>query len=128
MPGIGPITASAIVATVGDVSNFASARDFAAWIGLVPKQNSTGGKPRQGGISKAGDRYLRRLLMNGASSVIRHTRIKAREGWLADLIGRRPTMVAAVAQANKTARIVWALLVRGESYRPQRGAPHPAAA
>jgi NADPH-dependent 2,4-dienoyl-CoA reductase/sulfur reductase-like enzyme len=102
VPGIGPITASAIVATVGDVSNFASARHFAAWIGLVPKQNSTGGKPRQGGISKAGDRYLRRLLVLGASAVIRHIRIKAREGWLADLIGRRPTMVAAVA-----ANIAW---------------------
>ena len=128
MPGIGPITASAIVATVGDVSNFASARHFAAWIGLVPKQNSTGGKPRQGGISKAGDRYLRRLLVLGATAVIRHTRIKAREGWLADLIGRRPTMVAAVAQANKTARIVWALLARGESYRPPHGAPQPVGA
>lgn len=123
VPGIGPITASAIVATVGDVSNFASARHFAAWIGLVPKQNSTGGKPRQGGISKAGDRYLRRLLVLGASAVIRHTRIKAPAGWLADLIARRPTMVAAVAQANKTARIVWALLARGESYRPQHGTP-----
>ena len=128
VPGIGPITASAIVATVGDVSNFASARHFAAWLGLVPKQNSTGGKPRQGGISKAGDRYLRRLLVLGASAVIRHTRIKAREGWLADLIERRPTMVAAVAQANKTARIVWALLTRGESYRPQQGAPPHAGA
>jgi transposase len=128
VPGIGPITASAIVATVGDVSNFASARHFAAWIGLVPKQNSTGGKPRQGGISKAGDHYLRRLLVLGATAVIRHTRIKAREGWLAELIERRPTMVAAVAQANKTARIVWALLARGESYRPQQGSPQHAGA
>ena len=128
VPGIGPITASALVATVGEVSNFASARHFAAWIGLVPKQNSTGGKPRQGGISKAGDRYLRRLLVLGATAVIHHTRIKAREGWLADLIGRRPTMVAAVAQANKTARIVWTLLARGESYRPQQGSPQHAGA
>lgn len=71
VPGIGPITASAIVATVGDMSNFASALHFAAWIGLVPRQNSTGGKPRQGGISKAGDRYLRRLLVLVAASVIR---------------------------------------------------------
>jgi len=126
VPGIGPITASAIVATVGDVSNFASGRHFAAWIGLVPKQNSTGGKPRQGGISKAGDRYLRRLLVLGATAVIRHTRIKAREGWLAELIGRRPTMVAAVAQANKTARIAWALLARGENYRPQEASALPA--
>jgi transposase len=128
VPGIGPITASAIVATVGDVSNFASARHFAAWIGLVPRQNSTGGKPRQGGISKAGDRYLRRLLVLGAASVIRQIRIKAREGWLADLIGRRPTMVAAVAQANKTARVAWALMARGESYRPRQGSPQLAGA
>lgn len=128
VPGIGPITASAIVATVGDVSNFPSARHFAAWIGLVPRQNSTGGKPRQGGISKAGDRYLRRLLVLGAASVIRQIRIKAREGWLADLIGRRPTMVAAVAQANKTARVAWALLARGESYRPRQGSPQLAGA
>ena len=128
VPGIGPITASALVATVGEVSNFASARHFAAWIGLVPKQNSTGGKPRQGGISKAGDRYLRRLLVLGASAVIRHNRTKAGEGWLASLIARRPTMVAAVAQANKAARIAWALLARGGSYDPQRSAARPAAA
>ena len=92
VPGIGPITASAIVATVGDVSNFASARHFAAWLGLVPKQNSTGGKPRQGGISKAGDRYLRRLLVLGASAVIRHTRIKAREGKSVSLIASPRTL------------------------------------
>lgn len=128
VPGIGPITASAIIATVGEVSNFASARHFAAWIGLVPKQNSTGGKPRQGGISKAGDQYLRRLLVLGASTVIRHNRTKAGEGWLASLIARRPTMVAAVAQANKAARIAWALLARGGSYDPQRSAARPALA
>ena len=128
VPGIGPITASAIIATVGEMSNFASARHFAAWLGLVPKQNSTGGTPRQGGISKAGDRYLRRLLVLGASTVIRHNRTKAGEGWLASLIARRPTMVAAVAQANKAARIVWALLARGGSYDPQRSAARPAAA
>jgi transposase len=128
VPGIGPITASAIVATAGNVSNFASARHFAAWIGLVPRQNSTGGKPRQGGISKAGDRCIRRLLVHGATAVIRHARIKAREGWLAELIVRRPTMVAAVAQANKTARIIWALLARGESYHPRQEFPQPAGA
>ena len=128
VPGIGPITASALVATVGEVSNFASARHFAAWIGLVPKQNSTGGKPRQGGISKAGDRYLRRLLVLGASAVIRHNGTQAGEGWLASLIARRPTMVAAVAQANKAARIVWALLAHGGTYGPQRSATRPAAA
>ena len=125
VPGIGPITASAIVATVGEVSNFASARHFAAWIGLVPKQNSTGGKPRQGGISKAGDRYLRRLLVLGASAVIWHTRAKAKGGWLGDLLERRPTMVAAVAQANKTARIAWALLTRSVSFDPRRAGAQP---
>jgi transposase len=125
VPGIDPITASAIVATVGEVSNFASARHFAAWIGLVRRQNSTGGKPRQGGISKAGDRYLRRLLVLGASAVIRHTRARAKGGWLGDLVGRRPTMVAVVAQANKTARIAWALLTRGVSFDPRRGGAQP---
>ena len=128
IPGIGAIGATALAALVCHPHGFASARHFAAWIGLVPKQNSTGGKPRQGGISKAGDHYLRRLLVLGATAVIRHTRIKAREGWLVELIERRPTMVAAVAQANKTARIVWALLARGESYRPQRGSPQHAGA
>ena len=127
VPGIGPITASAIVATVGDVSNFASARHFAAWIGLVPKQNSTGGKPRQGGISKAGDRYLRRLLVLGATTVIRHTRAKAREGWLGSLLERRPTMIVVVAQANKAARTAWALLARGGSYDPAASARPKAA-
>jgi len=127
VPGIGPITASAIVATVGDVSNFRSARHLAAWIGLVPKQDSTGGKPRQVGISKAGDRYLRKLLVLGATTVIRHNRAKAREGWLAGLLQRRPTMVAAIAQANKAARIVWALLTRGGVYDPAVGR-QPAAA
>ncbi len=128
VPGIGPITASALVATVGEVSNFASARHFAAWIGLVPKQNSSGGKLRQGGISKAGDRYLRRLLVLGASAVVRHNRAKAGEGWLANLIARRPTMVAAVAQANRAARIVWALLARGGTYDPRSSAARSAAA
>jgi transposase len=127
VPGIGPITASAIVATVGNAPDFGSARHFAAWIGLVPKQNSTGGKPRQGGISKAGDRCLRRLLVLGATAVIRHTRAKAREGWLGSLLERRPTMVAAVAQANKAARTAWALLARGGSYDPAASARPTAA-
>lgn len=126
VPGIGPITASAIVATVGGASNFASGRHFAAWIGLVPKQNSSGGTSRQGGISKAGDHYLRRLLVLGSIAVIRHSRAKAAEGWLGHLLERRPTMVAAVAQANKTARIVWALLARGGSYDPRVAARLPA--
>ena len=119
IPGIGPITASAIVATVTDPSQFHSARQFAAWIGLVPKQNSSGGKERQGGISKQGDRYLRRLLVLGATAVIRYarTKITAETAWLRGVLDRRPVRLASVAQANKTARIVWALLARGESYR-----------
>ena len=119
IPGIGPITASAIVATVTDPSEFHSARQFAAWVGLVPKQNSSGGKERQGGISKQGDRYLRRLLVLGATAVIRHarTKITAQTAWLRGVLDRRPVRLASVAQANKTARIVWALLARGETYR-----------
>ncbi len=127
VPGIGPITATAILASVGDIANFRSARHLAAWIGLVPKQDSTGGKPRQVGISKAGDRYLRKLLVLGATTVIRHNKTKAQEGWLAGLLARRPTMVAAIAQANKTARIVWALLTRGGTSDPTLGR-QPAAA
>lgn len=119
IPGIGPITASAIVATVTDPSQFHSARQFAAWIGLVPKQNSSGGKQRQGGISKQGDRSLRRLLVLGATAVIRHARRKSTPEvvWLKGILERRPARLASVAQANKTARIVWALLTRGGSYR-----------
>ena len=119
IPGIGPITASAIVATVTDPAQFQSARQFAAWIGLVPKQNSSGGKERQGGISKQGDRYLRRLLVLGATAVIRHARgkVTAETAWLRGVLDRRPVRLASVAQANKTARIVWALLARGDSYR-----------
>jgi len=119
IPGIGPITASAIVATVTDPTQFHSARQFAAWIGLVPKQNSSGGKERRGGISKQGDRYLRRLLVLGATAVIRHARTKvtAETAWLRGVLDRRPARLASVAQANKTARIVWALLARGGSYR-----------
>jgi transposase len=119
IPGVGPITASAIVATVTDPTRFHSARQFAAWIGLVPKQNSSGGKQRQGGISKQGDRTLRRLLVLGATAVIRHARTKSTPevAWLKGVLERRPARLASVAQANKTARIVWALLARGGSYR-----------
>jgi transposase len=121
IPGVGPITASAIVATITDPTQFHSARQFAAWIGLVPKQNSSGGKQRQGGISKQGDRTLRRLLVLGATAVIRHARNQTTPGtaWLRGLLERRPVRLASVAQANKTARIVWALLTTGESYRVQ---------
>lgn len=119
IPGVGPITASAIVATVTDPAQFHSARHFAAWIGLVPKQNSSGGKQRQGGISKQGDRTLRRLLVLGATAVIRHVRTKStpEAAWLKGILERRPIRLASVAQANKTARIAWALLIRGGCYR-----------
>ena len=119
IPGIGPITASAIVATVPDPAVFHSGRQFAAWIGLVPRQNSSGGKERLGGISKQGDRYLRRLLVVGATAVIRHARSRsdAEGNWLRGLLERRPARLASVALANKTARIAWAVLTRGETYR-----------
>lgn len=129
IPGIGPITASAIVATITDPAQFQSARQFAAWIGLVPKQNSSGGKQRQGGISKQGDRTLRRLLVLGATAVIRHARTKttADTAWLRGVLERRPARLASVAQANKTARIVWAVLVKGGSYRAPAAAQVAAA-
>ncbi len=119
IPGIGPITASAIVATVGDAAQFGSARQLAAWTGLVPKQNSSGGKQHHGGISKQGDRYLRRLLVLGATAVIRHARTEATPlaAWIRQLLERRPAKLAAVALANKTARIAWAVLAKGETYR-----------
>ncbi len=126
IPGVGPITTSAIVATITDPSQFRSGRQLAAWIGLVPKQNSSGGKTRQVGISKQGDRYLRRLLVLGATAVIRHarTRTTVEAAWLKSLLERRPVRLASVAQANKTARIIWALLARGGIY----GAPSSAQA
>ncbi len=119
IPGIGPITASAIAATVPDPAQFRSGRQFAAWIGLVPRQNSSGGKERLGRISKQGDRYLRRLLVVGATAVIRHarTRSAAEAGWLRGVLERRPARLASVALANKTARIAWAVPARGETYR-----------
>ncbi len=103
-----------------DPSNFKSGRELAAWIGLVPRQNSTGGKERLGRISKQGDRYLRWLLVAGAMSVIRQGRKNnvAKRPWLAELVARKPAKVAAVALANKNARTAWALLVSGDRYRP----------
>jgi transposase len=118
VPGIGPVLASAFVASVADPAIFKSGRDLAAWIGLVPRQNSSGGKERLGGITKAGNGYLRQMLMVGAIAVIRYAqRNSARRPWLVQLMGRRPTKVAAIALANKTARTVWALMVSGERYR-----------
>lgn len=117
IPGIGPITASAIAANVPDASLFRTARQFAAWLGLTPRANSSGGKERQMGISKQGDGYIRRLLVSGASAVMRF----ARQGdpgkaWLVGVKERKRPKVAAVAQANKTARIAWAILRRNEVF------------
>ena len=119
IPGIGPIIASALTATITNPEVFKSGRELAAWIGLVPRQNSTGGRQRLGKISKQGDQYLRWLLVAGAMSVIRHAKRRGRSclPWLADIIDRKPTKVAAVALANKNARIVWALLKYGGTYR-----------
>ena len=121
IPGIGPITASALVATITDPSLFSSGRQLAAWIGLVPRQNSSGGKERLGRISKKGDPYLRRLLVIGAHAVLRFARNgKAKTTtWATALLARKPYKLAAVALANKMARIVWALLTRNEEFRPQ---------
>jgi transposase len=118
IPGIGFLGASAITATVTDPSAFRSGRDFAAWIGLVPRQDSTGGKQRLGPISKQGDRYLRRLLVVGAHSVLRRAKQSPQNyPWLAQLLARRPFKVVAIALANKMARVAWALLAKGGTYR-----------
>jgi transposase len=118
IPGIGPLTASALVATVGDAKGFRNARQLAAWLGLVPRQHSSGGKALLLGISKRGDSYLRTLLIHGARSVVRVAERKAGDSptWLTQLIGRRHKNVAAVALANKNARIVWALLAHDRDY------------
>ncbi len=118
IPGIGPITASALVASIGDAKSFKNARQMAAWLGLVPRQHSTGGKPKLLGISKRGDAYLRTLLIHGARAVLRVAERKANyaDSWLANLLSRRPKNVAAVALANKNARIVWALLAHNREY------------
>lgn len=120
IPGIGVITATAIVATVSDIQAFRSGRQFAAWLGLVPKQNSSGNKIRLGGISKQGDRYLRRLLVVGATAVIRHSKQKDTPlaNWLRDLLDKKPVRLVSVALANKTARVVWALMAHDRPYHP----------
>lgn len=127
--GIGPITASALVASAGNARKFKNARQFAAWIGLVPRQRSSGGKSQLLGISKRGDVYLRTLLIHGGRAVVQHaaTRADRASRWLTDLIGRRHANVAAVAVANKNARIAWALLTSGLDYDVS-GKPQAAAA
>jgi transposase len=117
-PGVGPVLATAVVAAVADPKVFRSGRNFSAWIGLVPKQHSSGGKERLGSISKQGDRYLRSLFVTGALAVIRHAKIHGtKRRWLAALLARRPTKVAAIALANKMARMLWAMMVRDERYK-----------
>jgi transposase len=119
IPGVGPALATALVASIADPRAFRSGRDFSAWVGLVPKQNSSGGKDKLGSISKQGDRYLRSLFTAGALAVIRYAKIHGtgHRPWLTGLLARRPTKVAAIALANKIARMAWAMMARGERYR-----------
>jgi transposase len=118
IPGIGPITSSVLAATLPDVSNFKTARDLAAWLGLTPKPHSSGGKERLGKISKMGNRYIRRLLYLGAMATITARRQKpAGDDWLWEMMQRKPVKLVAIALANRMARRVWALLRTGESYR-----------
>ncbi len=119
IPGVGPALATALVASVPDPNAFRSGRDFSAWIGLVPKQNSSGGKERLGNITKAGDRYLRSLFCAGALAVIRYAQKHGttHRPWLTKLLERRPARVAAIALANKLARMAWAMMAKGETYR-----------
>jgi transposase len=125
IPQIGPIVASALVATAGDAKRFDNGRQFAAWLGLVPRQNSTGGKQRQGGITKTGDKYVRQLLVIAATGMIRRVRTNpALSPWFAALLARKSPRQAAVALANKMARIAWVILAKGEHYqeRPRAAA------
>ncbi len=117
IPGIGPLVATAIAATVTDAGAFRSGREFAAWLGLVPRQRSTGGKQRLGRISREGDRYIRRLLIMGAQAVLLRSKAAQANPWVRGLLAKRPRLVVAVAVANKTARIAWAVMTTGQTYR-----------
>lgn len=123
IPGIGPITASALVASIGNAQNFADGRQLAAWLGLVPRQHSSGGKQTLLGISKRGDSYLRTLLIHGARAVVRvaESKLNHAHSWLGGVMKRRNKNVAAVALANKNARIVWALLANDRHYHSDYG-------
>ena len=128
IPGIGTVCATALAASVTDPHQFRSGRQFAAWLGLTPLQHSSGGKERLGRISKMGDKYLRRLLVVGMTSLIRRAKYKpeAVDPWLADLLSRKPARLVTVALANKAARVVWAIMVRGGVYRMPAGVTTPA--
>ncbi len=117
IPGIGPLIATAIAATVPDPDVFRNGREFAAWLGLVPRQRSTGGKQRLGRISRLGDKYIRRLLIVGAQTVLLRSKAARSDAWIQGLLARRPRLVVAVALANKTARVVWAVMAKGQTYR-----------
>jgi transposase len=127
IPGIGIMGATAIAATVSDPSLFRSGREFAAWLGMTPRQNSSGGKERLGRTSKRGDKYIRCLLVSGAVAVLRHTRNRTTKdaAWVRGLLARRPAKVTAVALANKTARIAWAVMARGEGYQSKHEIVQP---
>lgn len=118
IPGIGPLIASAITATVADPAAYRSGREFAAWLGLTPRQKSTGGKQRLGRITRKGDQYLRRLLIVGAQTVLLRSKAAKANLWIQGLLARCARLKVAVALANKTARIAWAVMIRGECYRP----------
>lgn len=118
IPGVGPLVASALIATVPDPHVFKNGRSLSAWLGLVPRQNSSGGKERLAGITKAGDTYLRKMLFVGSMAVIRYAeRHGTKRPWLAKLLTRRHPRIAAIALANKIGRIAWALMTSGEHYR-----------
>ena len=124
VPSVGPIISSAVLAKVADAKVFSSGRDFAAWIGLTGRDHGTGGKHRPGRISKRGDRMLRSLLISGASAHLRQQIARGvKDPWLRDLLARRPYKVVMVAFAAKTARIIWAMLARGEQYRTRASVP-----
>jgi len=124
VPGIGKLTATALVATMGDAKTFKSGREFAAFLGLVPRQNGTGGRIRLGSISKRGDPYLRTLLIHGARSVMCHAKVPTT--WQREIRARRPANVAAVALANKMARTAWAILAHGQAYQKDYVSVKPA--
>ncbi|MNY18471.1 Transposase IS116/IS110/IS902 family protein [compost metagenome] len=119
IPGVGFLTATAIVASMGTPTAFKNGREFAAWIGMVPRQTGTGGRIRQLGTSKRGDSYLRTLLMHGARAIVLRWKDAAAWPWLTELLRRRPYSVAVAAVSNKLARTIWAVLARGQAWHPE---------